>query len=250
MALHVKLLIPALALALFPSRPRAQAPPFSDDPPVRAKRFMVYEDFERVALRGRALIDALAGTATTGGGFIDALTRAGVEIVPLVYVEGDAAGHAADEALEAYTEEIRDGLAGAGNLDGVLLYLHGAMTTPRRPDPEREVLEAVRAAVGPHLPLVAAFDLHANLSPATAGLVTALVGFHYSPHVDMAETGERAARLLLATVEGRARPRLSFVKTPVVLPSIFTATQLRPLRDIVAASVAAPKRDPRVLDAG
>ena len=100
---------------------------------------VTFEDFERVALRGRALIDALAGTATTGGGFIAELTRAGAEIVPLVYVEGDAAGSAADEALEAYAEEIRDGLAEAGELDGVLLYLHGAMTTPSASTPPTQV---------------------------------------------------------------------------------------------------------------
>jgi microcystin degradation protein MlrC len=210
---------------------------------------VTYEDFEQVALRGPGLIEALAGTATPGGGFIDALSRAGAEIVPLVYVDGDAAGSAADEAVEAYMVEICDGLARAGPLDGLLLYLHGAMTTPARPDPERDILEAVRAAVGPDLPVAAAFDLHANLSPATAGLVTALVGFHYSPHVDMAETGERAARLLLAAIEGRARPRLSIAKAPVVLPSIFTATGLPPLSGIVADSVAAPERDPRILDA-
>jgi len=65
----------------------------------------------------------------------------------------------------------------------------------------------------------------------------------------MAETGARAARLLLAAIEGQSRPHLSLVKPPVVLPSIFTATDLPPLKDIVAASVDAPNRDSRILDA-
>lgn len=50
MTLHAKASILVLALALFPSGTHAQEQtPFSDDPPVRAKRLLVYEDFERVA---------------------------------------------------------------------------------------------------------------------------------------------------------------------------------------------------------
>ncbi len=94
-----------------------------------------------------------------------------------------------------------------------------------------------------------AFDLHANLSPRTAGLCDALFGFHFSPHIDMAETGARAARCLLAKLGGDADPRLALVKPPVVLPSIFTATALAPLQDIVAESLALTEKVPGILDA-
>jgi microcystin degradation protein MlrC len=206
-------------------------------------------DFEREARRGTALTEGLAGTATVAGGLLDVLAAAGAEVLPLVYTDCSAAGHASDAAFDHFRDELIAGLTEAAPLDGVLLFLHGAMTTPARPDPEGDLLQALRAVIGAELPVMVAFDLHANLSPRTAGLCDALFGFHFSPHVDMAETGARAARCLLAKLSGAADPQLALVKPPVVLPSIFTATGLAPLKDIVAESLALPQRVPGILDA-
>lgn len=205
--------------------------------------------FEREARRGAALVEGLAGTASVGGGFLQVLAEAGAEAVPLVYTDCSAAGHASDAAFERYRDEILDGIARAGPLDGVLLFLHGAMTTPSRTDPEGDLLQALRERFGTGLPVMVAFDLHANLSPRTADLCDALFGFHFSPHTDMAETGARAARCLLAKLNGTADPRVALVKPPVTLPSIFTATALAPLQDIVADSLALPQQVPGILDA-
>mgnify|MGYP003338311104 FL=1 len=46
------------------------------------------------------------------------------------------------------------------------------------------------------MPIVASLDYHANLTPDMAALATALVGYRTYPHIDMAETGRRAAGLL------------------------------------------------------
>ncbi|MGD1878657.1 MAG: M81 family metallopeptidase [Kiloniellaceae bacterium] len=214
------------------------------------------DDFEREARRGAALTEGLAGTATVAGGFLRALGAAGapgVDIVPLVYTDCSAAGHSSDAAFDHYRDELlarlRAAQADGGPLDGVLLFLHGAMTTPSRVDPEGDLLQALRDTLGPDLPVMVAFDLHANLSPRTAELCTALFGFHYSPHIDMAETGARAARCLLAKLNGTADPRVVLVKPPVTLPSIFTATALEPLQDVVADSVSLPAKVPGILDA-
>jgi len=205
--------------------------------------------FEREALRGPALVAALRGSATVGGGFIVGLEEAGAAIVPLVYSDCAAAGHASDAAFEAYRDEICGGIARAApQLDGALLYLHGAMTTPTRVAPDLELAAAARAALGPGKPLMLALDLHGNLPVALADQCDALFGFHYSPHIDMAETGLRAARCLVRTLRGEIRPRLTLRKVPLVLPSICTATDLAPLAGIVRASVEAPPHDPRVLD--
>ncbi len=206
-------------------------------------------DFEREARRGAELSEGLAGTATVAGGFLGVLDAAGAEVLPLVYTDCSAAGSASDEAFEHFRDELLAGLRQAAPLDGLLLFLHGAMTTPERPDPEGNLLAALRREVGPGLPIMVAFDLHANLSPRTAELCTALFGFHFSPHVDMAETGARAARCLLARLAGRQDPQLAMVKVPVVLPSIFTATGLAPLSEIVAESLALPERSAGIIDA-
>ena len=206
-------------------------------------------EFEHEARRGGDLIDGLRGTASVGGGFLQVLEAAGAEIVPLVYTDCSAAGHASDEAFAHYRDELIGGIEAAGPLDGVLLFLHGAMTTPGRPDPEGDLLQALRDRVGFDLPVMVGFDLHANLSPRTAELCDALFGFHFSPHTDMAETGARAARCLLARLNGAADPTMALVKPPVTLPSIFTATALAPLKEVVAESLALPQKVPGVIDA-
>jgi microcystin degradation protein MlrC len=54
----------------------------------------------------------------------------------------------------------------------------------------------VREAVGPRVPIAASLDLHANMTRAMFETADALVAYRSYPHVDMAETGARAARLL------------------------------------------------------
>ncbi|WP_457832754.1 M81 family metallopeptidase, partial [Staphylococcus aureus] len=90
------------------------------------------------------LIDRFRATNTLCGGFIAVCEREGAEILPMVYAEGGAAGPAEDAAFVHYVDRICASLAAAGPLDGVLLALHGAMTTPTRLDPDREVVERVR----------------------------------------------------------------------------------------------------------
>lgn len=207
------------------------------------------QDFEREARRGSELIESLRDTACVAGGFIRVLEQAGADIVPIVYTDCSAAGHAADEAFEAYANEICDGIAAAlPALDGVLLYLHGAMTTPTRTDCDLELARRVRRLIGARIPLMVALDLHANVPTDMARYCNAVFGFHYSPHIDMAETGARAAKALIATLRGELAPALTLIKVPVVLPSIFTATGLSPLKEIVAMGFAAEREDASVVD--
>jgi microcystin degradation protein MlrC len=81
-------------------------------------------------------------------------------------------------------------------VDGVYLDLHGAMVSERYDDGEGELLRRVREAVGPRVPIAASLDLHANVTRAMVERADALVAYRTYPHVDMADTGARAARLL------------------------------------------------------
>ncbi|MCG8492647.1 MAG: M81 family metallopeptidase [Sneathiellales bacterium] len=193
------------------------------------------KDFDQAVCRGQEMLKILRGTETVGGGFLDILEKEGVDPVPLLYVDCPAGGPASDEAFDIYCKEICDRLERERTIiDGILLYLHGAMTTISRTDPDSDMLRAIRRVVGPELPLYVAFDLHANLSLDTRELCSGFCGFHYSPHTDMAETGRRTARLLLGELSGDLRPALAMKKVPLVLPSLFTATGVAPLSDLVA----------------
>ncbi|MGI4810877.1 MAG: M81 family metallopeptidase, partial [Janthinobacterium lividum] len=89
---------------------------------------------------GAAMVERYRGTNTIPGGFIAVSEREGADLVPLVFTDGGAAGPATDEAFIAYADRLCAGLLEAGPLDGVLLALHGAMTTPTRLDPDREIV--------------------------------------------------------------------------------------------------------------
>lgn len=208
------------------------------------------EDFRRLETSGAAILETFRGTETVMGGFIDACDEAGFEILPIVMTEAGARGPASDAAFEHYAARICDTLAAERDrIDGVLLHLHGALTTPSRTDPDADLTARVRAAIGPDMPLMLALDYHANLDAASIAPATATFGYRYSPHVDMGETGRRAGRCLARTLRGEVRPVTALVKPGVMVPSILSATSLEPLAGFVERARRLPEDDPAVLDA-
>ncbi len=206
------------------------------------------EDFGRTESAGPALIAGSRGTNTVMGGFIKVLEAEGAEIVPILHAEGGAAGPATDDAFTHYIDRICAELAAAGPLDGVLLHPHGAMTTTTRLDPDREFIERVRGTIGRATKLVVAADYHGNIDESWLPLVDGLFGYHYSPHIDMGATGERAATCIVRTLRGEIRPVVAIAKPGIMVPSIFSATDIAPLSDIVRDSVEMPARTPGLLD--
>jgi microcystin degradation protein MlrC len=140
-----------------------------------------------------------------------------------------------DEAFRYYNDMICESFAQrAGTLDGVLLYLHGAMVTESDLDPEKTIVENVRKVLGSRTPIVVAFDLHGNLTPSILKTTDAVVSYRSSPHIDMRSTGERAASLLLGMLDGSSKPVSAMAKPGVVVPSVFSATTTSPGSDIIS----------------
>lgn len=116
---------------------------------------------------------------------------------PRIAAEAGAFLHdAIVEAVKANLEAI----------DGVYLTLHGAMGTESSDDPEGDILEAVRAIVGPDIPIVASFDLHCHMTDRMVQAADALIAYRTIPHVDYLETGERSMALLIDAMRGRTKP--------------------------------------------
>jgi microcystin degradation protein MlrC len=184
-------------------------------------------DFEEFGvLRGAEVIEQLANTNEPGG-FIQTLRAwpERPEIVGLVRLPAWPSGAATAETFDWLRDEIVRSIQSAGQLDGVLLALHGAMVADQHPDVEGEVLEAVRETIGPGVPVVASLDLHANVTEKMVRHADALVLFHTAPHIDVFETGERAADVLRAILIGGARPVSYFRKLPLVVPAERANTQ-------------------------
>jgi microcystin degradation protein MlrC len=129
------------------------------------------------------------------GGFIKATQAAGHELIPVIWAGASASAHVTRDAYERIAGEIVDAVR-AGGFDAIYLDLHGAMVAEHIDDGEGELLARVRNIVDGAVPLVVSLDLHANVTQKMLTLADAIVAYRTYPHVDMAETGERAAALL------------------------------------------------------
>jgi microcystin degradation protein MlrC len=145
--------------------------------------------------------------------------------VGLVRLPAWPSGRATAETFDWLREELIGALTAALPVDGVLLALHGAMAAEGHPDVEGEILQAVRAAVGDQVPVVATLDLHANVTPAMVAAADALVLYHTAPHVDVMNTGKRAANALRKILIDGRKPVTAFRKLPMVVPAERANTQ-------------------------
>ena len=89
--------------------------------------------------------------------------------------------------------------------------------------PKGTLLALVRRIVGPDVPVVATFDLHANVSEADVALLNGFVGYRTNPHLDMRERGAEAA-VLLGRLLGGTRSFLARIRLPIVPPTVTQLT--------------------------
>jgi microcystin degradation protein MlrC len=175
------------------------------------------------------------------GGFIEGASRFGYEPVPSVMAWATPSGPVDDAVLDEVVDRVLVDYA-AARPDGVLLALHGAMVTPNYPSADTEVLRRVRDAIGPHVPLVASLDFHANCSPDMAKYANAIVGYQTYPHVDQRQRGLVAAELLARTVRHGMRPVTHIAKRPMIANILGQATDREPMRGLMAAAREAERR--------
>ncbi len=200
--------------------------------------FSTRQTFADRLQRGDALLEGWRGTNTVAGGCFDTLLAADdVTVVPLVQMVIGAYGPATGDAIEYITSEIVDGIRAAGQLDGIVMFLHGACWAPGFEDVERHVIDEVRK-VAPDIPISIALDYHGNIDSRTFVNADAAVAFRHSPHIDMGETGARATKALLRMVREGVRPGLAVRRPGILIPSIMSATALQPLASIIAEARA------------
>ena len=168
---------------------------------------------------GDEVISGLANTNCEIAGFLDVLEPAGIEPVPILATFAISGGPVASETFETLLADLLAGLEAARPYDGVLLALHGAMVTDTDDDPDGAILTAVRAAIGPDMPLVVSMDVHANVTRRCVEQADAIAGFRTSPHIDQRDTGQRAARVMVRMLKEGVRPTGAFIKIPMVVPA-------------------------------
>ncbi len=184
---------------------------------------------------GDEVLQRFRGTNTEMAGFIDAAQAERVELLPIIGARAISSGRLTHEAYNFIKTNLLAGLQEAGQLDGILLALHGSMAVDELDDPEGDLLAAVRDLVGEDLPLVASLDMHANITRLMVSSADALVGYRTHPHTDQHDTGQRAANILFSMSKGQLRPTVAFRKVPVITyPERMPTSIEGPMTELVA----------------
>ena len=172
---------------------------------------------ERGLAWGEQAIAERAGNNTELGGFVEAGQAYGWKLVHVITAHAQPGGPVTRAAFDALTEPI---LAAArqhlGQLDGIVLGLHGAMVPDFCDDGEGELLRRLRAQIGLEIPIAITLDPHANVTRAMCDLANIIVSFKTYPHTDMRVAARHAGDILQRTMAGEIRPRTLRVMRPMI----------------------------------
>lgn len=145
-------------------------------------------------------------------------TRKDIELVPAFGARSiTSGGLTSKSAWEFISKSFLDSIRAAGKVDGIYFSLHGAMGAIGELDPEGYLLVETRKIVGDEIPIVASFDLHGVITDQILRHCNAITVYHTYPHIDLYETGQRSARLLLKILDGEAKPVTARVRIPALV---------------------------------
>jgi microcystin degradation protein MlrC len=168
----------------------------------------------RLLLDGKQAIAQLGSKNTALAGLLDVGAEHNWQIEHCFSASagpgGKVTSHAFDEILKPLVQRFSQ------QWDGVFLMLHGAMVTDFFDDGEGEILCRVRAALGPDIPIAVTLDPHANVTSKMCQLAQILVSYTTYPHVDMRETGQRAARILQRALLKEIQPQTLRAHRPML----------------------------------
>ena len=185
-------------------------------------------------LKGQRLNDASLG-------FMNTAESLGYETEYVLMTSTNPSNQVSKDAFDRIVSMIIEETQAKGEFDAVFLDLHGAMVYEGYNDGETEIVRRVKEALG-GIPVFTSFDLHGNIKKECFDLTTAMVGCREYPHIDMYETGERAAKLADHYLKGeplfKAFRRIPFIP---VLSRMSTFTE--PCKSLYAAIPVVEEND-------
>ncbi len=183
---------------------------------------------------GNDIFEKTQGINLPVAGFVQQAKNAGHELSGLVWCAAPPSGPVTTHAFENVMEQMLNGISKAGPIDGLFMDLHGAMVSENFADGDGEILKRVRGAIGPNIPLVVALDFHANISPQMCAQVDGIVVYQTYPHVDMFETGARAANILNQIIIDGKKRTVALAQGSFLVPLTWQSTLAEPAKGIYA----------------
>jgi len=178
-------------------------------------------------------------TDELGGFFAGLADRPEVEPLPLLRAVAWSGGPLTAEAYQRLLEPLVAAVRQARPLDGLLLSLHGATVADGVDDVAGETAKAVRQALDHRARLVVTLDLHANVTARLVRAADLIVGYETTPHIDVFETGQRAAAFLLRLLAAEIQPVTALRRIPALYGLEHQSTQSGPLAELAADMRAA-----------
>ena len=204
--------------------PPAIGEPRSSTPPLAS--------FLDGALRGAQMtVDRTIGTTVSG--YLQGCLEQEMEALPTLFASGASGGPVTSETLRAVIDELVEATRAVLPIDGCLVALHGSFAAQGVDDADGEVLRALRALVGPSVPIYAALDQHCNVSQLMVDNADVLSVMRTYPHVDGAERAVRCAELLHDALRGETLPEMAWCSIPVLWHPQRMLSGQAPYHDLV-----------------
>ena len=174
------------------------------------------DDF--AAASGEDLFAYHDSVPTEISGALPVFRAAGVELAGLRGFRSlTSGGTLAADDWDRIAREFLAAVAAAPPADGVYFAMHGAMCAENESDPEGYLLQETRKLLGEDIPIVVSLDLHGIVTDRMLTHANAIAAYQTYPHDDFAETGARAAKLLLRILNDGAKPVTAMVRIPALV---------------------------------
>ena len=199
--------------------------------PVKTK----YTDFDYA--KGEAMYEKIQ--------VMDFFRKENIEIIPTIYAHALPGGAVIKEDFLRLVKELTDGIP--QDVDGVWLYLHGALYVEEIGSGDTYILREVRKKVGENVPISVAMDFHADNTDEIVKLANCITGFRTAPHRDHKDTQIRAARNLLICIKKGILPEPQTARANAVICGDAVKTDEEPLRSIMEEAEKYEKEIPGML---
>lgn len=192
-----------------------------------------FEDFEKGHLLvGEQICNEYAQAFHEIGGMLEGLKGSGIEPVPIMFAEATPGGVITADTLNHLSGKMFADLKSKKPLDGILVALHGAAVSKTQPDMDGWWLQKLRSLMRSETPIIGTLDPHANVTQKMVDATDALVAYKTNPHIDQRETGKKAARLMVKTLDKKLKPRHYFFQPPATISIEKQYTKASPCKEL------------------
>ena len=205
------------------------------NPVVAGKSFFTISQGEKVVTKGAHWLYL--------DGALEALYTAGIN--PLkdngIFMSAGSGGPVEGKLVDWFTTEVLSGIKAEGDLDAVVVLMHGATVSENSQDVCGDIIEKIRNAVGEKTIISVGFDLHANVTEKTLKNADYISGYQTYPHLDIKETGARCAQKIVDHF-ANGRAFVASASIPMIAPaSAYTTSTgklgalMQKAKDLVAS---------------